>query len=88
MQIKCPHCGERALQEYIYAGAADISRPDSNASMQQWHEFVHLRSNPRGPTLEYWQHVYGCRDILIVKRDTQTHEIYAVTAARTVKASP
>jgi methylglutamate dehydrogenase subunit B len=82
MLITCPHCGQRALQEFIYAGAADVKRPAVDASLETWSDFVHLRSNPRGLTREYWQHVYGCRMVLVVERDTQTHNIHAVTFAR------
>jgi methylglutamate dehydrogenase subunit B len=82
MLINCPHCGERDLQEFIYAGAADVKRPSEDASSEIWNEFIHLRKNPRGPTLEYWQHVFGCRSILIVERNTQTHEIMSVKFAR------
>lgn len=81
MLIPCPHCSERALQEFIYAGAADVKRPDETASAEAWHAFLHLRTNARGLTREYWQHVYGCRSVLIVERNTQTHEIASAVLA-------
>ena len=81
MLVKCPHCGERDLQEFIYAGAADKRRPGEDESSETWSEFVHLRNNPRGPTREYWQHVFGCRSVLIVERNTQNHEILSVKFA-------
>jgi methylglutamate dehydrogenase subunit B len=78
MRIICPHCGERALQEFIYVGAADVVRPAETAGTEDWNVFVHMRNNPRGLTQEYWQHIYGCRSVLRVVRDTQTHEILSV----------
>jgi sarcosine oxidase subunit delta len=28
MRIKCPYCGERALEEFSYRGDATVRRPD------------------------------------------------------------
>ncbi len=28
MRIKCPYCGERALEEFTYRGDATVTRPD------------------------------------------------------------
>ena len=71
------------MQEFVYAGAADMQRPDIDATAEAWHSFLHLRENALGKTLEYWQHVYGCRSVIIVERNTQTHEISSVTFAGT-----
>ncbi|MGH6943144.1 MAG: sarcosine oxidase subunit delta, partial [Geminicoccaceae bacterium] len=40
-----------------------------------WQAYVYERVNPRGPHREYWQHVLGCRQWLVVTRDTARHEI-------------
>jgi methylglutamate dehydrogenase subunit B len=87
MRITCPHCGARALQEFSYAGSASVQRPAENAGQKDWHEFVHLRKNPRGLNAEYWQHIYGCRMVLLVERDTQTHEILDVKFAQSGEAA-
>ena len=29
MRIKCPYCGERALEEFTYRGDATVKRPES-----------------------------------------------------------
>ena len=29
MRIKCPYCGERALEEFTYRGDATVTRPKS-----------------------------------------------------------
>jgi sarcosine oxidase subunit delta len=41
-----------------------------------------VRDNPAGPHRELWYHAAGCQSWLIVTRDTRTHEITAVEAAR------
>ncbi len=46
--------------------------------MDQWFDYVYLRDNPKGRFQEYWHHGGGCRSWLVVDRDTQTHEIFAV----------
>jgi sarcosine oxidase subunit delta len=38
--------------------------------------------NPAGPHREFWQHVMGCRQWLVVERDTRTHTIASVSFAR------
>ena len=44
-------------------------------------EAVFLRDNPRGKHVELWHHINGCRMVLRVERDTQTHIISKVEAA-------
>ncbi len=75
MRILCPHCGERGNQEFLYRGAADLTRPEADALDAEWHDYVYLRDNPFGSHRELWQHVYGCRRWLMVTRDTRTHAI-------------
>ncbi|MBV9785328.1 MAG: sarcosine oxidase subunit delta [Acidisphaera sp.] len=83
MRIPCPHCGERGHEEFAYYGAADPRRPDADAPLEAWHDYVYLRDNPAGPHRELWQHVHGCRRWLEVTRDTRSH---AIAAARDVAA--
>ena len=71
MRIKCPYCGERALEEFTYRGDA----------AEAWTEYVYLRDNPAGPHKEHWHHSAGCHSWLVVTRDTRTHEIVAVEFA-------
>jgi methylglutamate dehydrogenase subunit B len=84
MLINCPHCGERPVEEFTFFGDARPRRPTSNdpATMEAWFEYVYLRDNPRGRLDEFVHHVGGCRSWLVVSRDTQTHEVFAVTTAR------
>ncbi len=73
--IPCPWCGPRAQIEFAYGGDATVQRPADDAPESAWHEFVHLRDNPRGPHDEWWQHSAGCRGWFRVRRDTLTHAI-------------
>jgi heterotetrameric sarcosine oxidase delta subunit len=84
MRIRCPHCGERPLEEFTYLGDATPKRPESNdlSSLDQWFEYVYLRDNRNGEMFEYWHHSGGCRSWLVAMRDTGTHEFHSTLTAR------
>lgn len=65
-------------------GDASPRRPQSNdpATMELWFDYAYLRNNPKGRFDEYAHHSGGCRSWLVVTRDTQTHEVFAVVTAR------
>jgi heterotetrameric sarcosine oxidase delta subunit len=76
LRIDCPVCGLRDETEFTYGGDATVVRPNmSEADLEPWLSYVFLRNNPRGAHKEYWHHVQGCRQWLIVQRDTLTHVI-------------
>ncbi|MDA7947053.1 MAG: sarcosine oxidase subunit delta [Hyphomicrobiaceae bacterium] len=77
MQIPCPWCGSRPLDEFEYGGDATKKRPEGKKqeNMEAWVDYAFLHDNVAGRHKEYWQHVGGCRCWLIVTRDTRTHEI-------------
>ena len=81
MRIHCPHCGLRDVAEFSYHGDADQAarRPEpaleNNAA---WNNWVYDRANTAGLHRELWQHTGGCRNFMIVTRDTVTHEIVSV----------
>lgn len=83
--IPCPHCGARPREEFAVKGDAAPIRPEPDAPASEWHEYLHLRDNPKGLHREFWHHVSGCRRWLIVERDTVSHEIHAVTDAASVR---
>ena len=72
MRIPCPHCGDRDVSEFVYRGDAGPVRPTDDAAM---FDYVHLRDNPAGPMAEHWYHAQGCRNWIVVTRDTRTHAI-------------
>ena len=83
IRINCPFCGERDHSEFTYAGDATKLRPAHGITDREvWLEYVYLRDNPKGPHQEYWQHAHGCRQWLIVERDTVTHEVKNVSFAK------
>lgn len=78
MRIDCPHCGNRSSAEFDYLGDASLLlRPDPSAfdALEQFHKYVYLRRNPAGEHQEIWQHNLGCREWLIVNRNTLDHRI-------------
>ncbi len=88
MRIPCVYCGERGHEEFAYLGDATVQRPDaSSATAAEWHDYGYVRDNPSGSHRELWQHVSGCRAWLVVTRDTRTHAILSVEAARDVALS-
>jgi heterotetrameric sarcosine oxidase delta subunit len=83
LRINCPQCGERDYTEFRYAGDARKRRPPhGTGDLQRWHDHVYVFDNPKGPHREYWQHVFGCRQWLILERDTATNATGAVVLAR------
>jgi heterotetrameric sarcosine oxidase delta subunit len=83
MRIPCPFCGSRDAQEFVYRGDADPLRPamDSGAE-EDLFEYLYERANPAGLLREHWYHAQGCRNWLVVTRDTTTHAISAAIFAR------
>ncbi|HEX4573018.1 MAG TPA: sarcosine oxidase subunit delta, partial [Dongiaceae bacterium] len=47
-----------------------------------WHDHVFLFDNPKGAHREYWQHVLGCRQWLVLERNTATNEVGPSRPAR------
>ena len=81
IRIQCPFCGERDHSEFAYGGDGSIVYPALDASAEEWEKAAFQRENIRGLQTETWQSVSGCRQWLIVERDTLTHQIRSVEAA-------
>ena len=78
LRIDCPFCGQRDYTEFRYGGDAVKPRPvHGTADSKVWHDYVFLFDNPKGPHREYWQHVLGCRQWLVLDRDTATNTVRA-----------
>ncbi|MCP3868396.1 MAG: sarcosine oxidase subunit delta [Gammaproteobacteria bacterium] len=77
LEIPCPWCGLRCESEFSYGGEAHIVRPENPEALndEAWADYLFMRKNPRGPHLEQWHHVYGCRRWFNVKRDTLSYRI-------------
>jgi sarcosine oxidase subunit delta len=82
VQLECPLCGLRDHAEFIYGGEVS-ARPDlANDDLERWSAYVFLRDNPRGLHREYWHHALGCRQWLILERDTLNHKVASVRLVR------
>ncbi|HXH02497.1 MAG TPA: sarcosine oxidase subunit delta [Candidatus Competibacteraceae bacterium] len=77
LQIECPWCGPRAESEFSYGGEAHIVRPKDPFALtdEQWGDYLFMRKNPKGRTLEQWCHTYGCRRWFNVERDNVSYKI-------------
>ena len=80
MRISCPFCGDRDVSEFIIRGEVATARPTAQ-SIGAMTDYVHSRANPSGVTREYWLHAAGCRQWLIVTRNTRTHAVHDVAYA-------
>lgn len=80
LQIECPWCGIRDEEEFTPGGEAHIVRPEipSLVSDEEWAEYLFVRKNPRGVSLERWRHTFGCRQWFHLARHTVSHEVTAV----------
>jgi len=79
MRIPCPFCGDRDSLEFVYRGDAAPERPDGEDGL---YDYVYTRDNLAGPMREHWYHAQGCRNWLIVGRDTTTHEVFGARLAK------
>ncbi|MBP1887399.1 sarcosine oxidase subunit delta [Sinorhizobium mexicanum] len=87
LRIDCPCCGVRDHSEFRYGGDATAERPaHDNPDLDAWYHYVYVRANPKGLHREFWQHVLGCRQWLVVERDTVTHSIHSVSFSRRRRA--
>lgn len=79
LQIYCPHCCEtRHEQDFAYIDEAFITRPKDMATVsdQKLADYLYFRQNHKGDVYEQWQHVSGCRKILVVFRNNITNQIH------------
>jgi len=88
LRLPCPFCGPRDHSEFTYLGDATVTRPEPEAPLEAWYDYVYTRPNPRGRHQEYWHHAHGCRQWLVVERDTLTHEVFGARPAREATLNP
>ena len=85
LRIDCPVCGLRDETEFTYGGDANVTRPAMDEmDAKVWSDYVFIRDNPRGMHKEYWHHAQGCRQWLVLERDTLTHEMGSCQLAKEV----
>ncbi|MDH3281831.1 MAG: sarcosine oxidase subunit delta [Gammaproteobacteria bacterium] len=85
LRIPCPVCGLRDHSEFTYRSgiSPDKQRPsEDETNIELWCDYLFIPTNPRGVHREYWHHAYGCRQWLVVERNTLNHEIAGAVLAR------
>ncbi|MGE5722227.1 MAG: sarcosine oxidase subunit delta [Sphingomonadales bacterium] len=81
MRIPCPYCGDRDANEFTFRGSAEAIAPEPER-FYTTPDQLYLRDNPAGLLRELWYHGAGCRNWLLVTRDTRTHAIRDSELAR------
>ena len=72
MDLHCPFCGRREIEEFRFRTL--IADPTSDSA----YSCLYQRVNDPVRSVEYWQHVHGCRAWLLVTRNPTSGEIESV----------
>jgi sarcosine oxidase subunit delta len=72
-QLHCPFCGARELQEF------EFRKTRANVTTSEFSK-VYLRVDSLDLSVEYWQHVQGCRAWLLVQRNPSTGAVLGIEA--------
>jgi methylglutamate dehydrogenase subunit B len=72
-QLHCPFCGARELQEF------EFRKTRANVTSSEVGK-VYLRVDRVEVSVEYWQHVQGCRAWLLIQRNPSTGAVLGVEA--------
>lgn len=68
----CPFCGPRSLEEFVFHKT--LPNVPGGAF-----EAVYLRCDTPTLSVEHWQHRYGCRAWLELRRDPSSGDVLGVT---------
>lgn len=79
MLIRCPHCGPRAQDEFVYERTMDALIP-LDLPPEEAMDRLFTRTNPRGVDEELWRHTFGCRAWLVMRRHRVTNVIESARA--------
>ena len=82
LYIKCPCCGQRSEDEFVWGGDAHVGRPGpaEDVSDKEWADYLYKRENKKGVVLERWCHVHGCGEWFNMERCSVSHEITGIYA--------
>lgn len=76
IQVSCPNCGPRNVQEFRYGGELNPRpRLPAAASTAEWANYLYMRENRLGLRTEWWYHRHGCGLWFLAERHTHTNEI-------------
>jgi len=71
-RLACPFCGARELPEFEFHKT--VADPQVGA-----YRAVYERVNRLDVSVEYWQHVHGCRSWLLVRRNPSTGDVSEIS---------
>ena len=74
INIPCPHCGTRPVEEFAYGEIPEVPDNLTDANARDL-DRAFMFKNPEGIQKEAWFHTYGCRRWVYLERDTRTDEI-------------
>lgn len=74
LRLRCPHCGVRAIEEFIYGELPTTPDTMTDADTRDV-DRAFMHGNVEGPVTERWFHTFGCRRWITAERDTRTNEI-------------
>ncbi|WP_308915113.1 sarcosine oxidase subunit delta [Jannaschia sp. LMIT008] len=83
LSLHCPHCDLTVEEtELSPGGEAHLTRHGPGSDDDSFEEYLFLRPNLKGPTLERWRHAYGCGKWFIAARDTATMQVFGTYPAQ------
>jgi len=74
LRMRCPHCGVRAVEEFIYGEIPATPETLTDADARDV-DRAFMHTNTEGVVAERWFHAAGCRRWITVSRDTRTNEM-------------
>ena len=76
VQLTCPNCGLRSVQEFGFGGEYN-PRPEQPlaSSDEAWTDYVYMRENQWGVQTEWWYHRSGCGLWFLAERHTKTNVV-------------
>ena len=70
-RLSCPFCGPRELEEFLFHKT--LAEPGGTP-----YSAIYERVSRTQQSLEHWQHVFGCRAWLQVRRNPSTNDVQEI----------
>ena len=76
IQLTCPNCGQRNVNEFHYGGEYN-PRPSDTAQISQagWADYLYNQNNSMEEQVEWWYHRSGCELWFLAARHRQTNQV-------------
>ena len=76
IQLTCPNCGQRNVNEFHYGGEYN-PRPGDSTQISQagWADYLYGQTNGMGEQVEWWFHRSGCGLWFLAARHRQSNEV-------------